>query len=166
MIELESASAIAKFVDVSLEQANRSGICAILGEIASAVKAKAVILWEADPDIPIGDDRARLFTAGHWMSPGKPPLVAHGLLVARSLAGRAIRTNRVLTSNEIWNDNRIEKPNFARQFYVNHRVGRCQIAPIEFLDGRMGALALYRSDQDEPFSEGGDYILLQSCQLL
>lgn len=156
---------LVELVNLALSQTHRTGICVILGELAKATNSYGAILWELDPDIPVSDPAARLFTAGHWFRSGKR-LAAHDLSVSHSLIGQAIQNKRLETADDVWEHPQTAKSDLAQQFYKEHDIARCQVVPVHFSDNKPGAVILYRTSDSPPFPATGEPLLLQFCRLL
>lgn len=163
-IEQTFTQTIVEFVNSALNQKERTGICDILGEIAKATNAYGAILWEPDPYILLDSKDARLFTAGHWFDGGKR-LAAHDLSIKKSLAGSAIRENRLVVANDIAQDEQTAKTDDARRFYTEHGVVKCQAAPVHFADASVGCITLFRTAEQQDFAEQNP-LFLHFCQLL
>jgi signal transduction histidine kinase len=161
---LES-SVIVDFVNFALGQNDRTGICAILGEIAKATNSAGATLWEMDPDIPLNDPAARLFIAGHWFQSGRR-FAAYDLSVWGSLAGTVMVSGQTNTMNDVAADPRFSKSRTAAKFYERHNIAKLQAAPVRFVDGSAGVLEVFRTANEPDFTTENQTLLERFCSLL
>jgi len=157
---------LTEFVDFSLRCRKRSDIALILARIANDLGCYGAILWELDPEIPLEDENARLFTAGHWFRDGKH-FASHTLKVRKSLVGKGILSGEVQVSNDLGEDPETAHSRAARRFYDDFGIHACRVAAVRPVEGTVAALALYRQPSDGPFTHpGSEDRLVSYCLLL
>jgi signal transduction histidine kinase len=137
-------------------------LTAILEALADALHADGCVLWEvhdtgANP--PVERWRDRLLALGSWFRNGKI-FAVHELRVDNCPTGWAIENNQATFSRSIVEDQRASlKSKAYEQFGLHSLVA----APFRYPDDpeTRGAITLYRSGANPPFTEADQNILAQ-----
>jgi signal transduction histidine kinase len=130
---------IAAFVLYALRQQGRSGAGEILQWLCKRFGAYCAILWQP---VPGPQPPQHLFVRAAWF-PGRF-WSRHDLPMDRSLAGEAIREQRVLQA--LRDDPRV---NSDDHLITDHGIRRICAIPVEIGVGGQGALVLLRQDPEE-----------------
>jgi signal transduction histidine kinase len=135
------AGGLATFVREALHHDSLSGLEAMLQLIAEAVGGYACILWEVTPLSNFERNTGGLFALAQWSADGRRCEVRD--LPLRSNTGEAIRTKRMRSVPNIHNNRRVHNDPFLKEAGVQSFL----CVPLEFVDGKVGALNIYRKEQ-------------------
>jgi len=133
-------------VQTAARQECLSGLCELLRTVAEISSSFGCVLWELAPYVHGGEPRdGRLYVLAQWF---------HGLntsatynLGLDSVTGSAILEQKAMNVGQISTDQRVRDQHpFLKHTHIN---SFCS-APLTFLDGRKGALNLYRAT---PFTD-------------
>jgi signal transduction histidine kinase len=135
---------ITDLVSTALNQNKLAGVPVMLQTIAQAVNAFGCILWQVAPgaDLKANPARGRLFVLADWFADQQHD-VLHDLPIDKSVTGKAILTQESTNVEDIWDPGNQVFTNdpFLSQTGIKTL---CSI-PIQFPDGALGAINLYRN---------------------
>ena len=136
---------------IGQDRPRREPLADMLIQLTSCFHADACVLWQTHQTSSGKRDirKAQLFVLASYCK-GRPLFALHNMNVRSSLTGLAIRKRSVLWTEDIHYDDRIDGvPDAIRQMQFKSMVS----APVTFLNREKGALNLYRSQPDLPFTK-------------
>jgi len=138
-----TATDLRELVATALAQDSRTGLSEMLSVIARSVEAQACILWQEAPFTQTSDDPSsgELFVLADWVESDRRSAL-YRLSLGNSATGMAILQNRPIPIEDILTDNRVDR---ADPFLPDLGVRSFCAVPIRFLDGKLGAVNVYRT---------------------
>jgi signal transduction histidine kinase len=154
---------ITTFVSTALSQNKLSVLSRMLESFTGAVDAYGCILWQVTPGSKVNKENPSgyLFVLAEWF-PEKKSDPMHDLPIARSITGEAVLSGKIKNIPDILN----EKNAYTDDpFLVETGVRSLCSVPIRFLDGRWGAVNLYRNEK-RPFDPDEVELIKQLAELV
>lgn len=142
-------------VTTALNQKDFSGFSKMLGCVAGMTRSWGAILWNLD------EKSSKIYVMAQWMQSKEMKVCIHSLPIKASLVGLAIADEKIMWSDDIWNDPKVYKDHgFLKEANINTMC----VFPISYKNGNKGALGLYRNN--EIFIEKDRNEIEQLCKLL
>ena len=146
-------------VQTAARQERLSGLCELLRTVAEISSSFGCVLWELAPYVQSGELKdGRLYVLAQWFH-GCSTSATYNLGLD-SVTGSAILEQKAMNVGQISTDHRVRDQHpFLKHTHIN---SFCS-APLTFLDGRKGALNLYRAT---PFTDAELERLVQMAWLV
>jgi len=158
---------IMNLVSTALSQNKLSIISGMLESLAKAVNAYGCILWQVVPGSKLDpvDPSGYLFVLAEWF-PNKKTDPLHDLPLEDSITGAAVLSGKLINIHNYHEDTyKGQKPYTKDPFIEETGIRSFCSVPLKFLDGRHGALNLYRTEL-VPFSPQEEEQIKQLASLV
>jgi signal transduction histidine kinase len=127
-------------------QTRISGLMNVLREISCDTDSFGCILWQIAKPFRLEPPEGHLFVLADWF-PDDRFCANHDLSIAKSKSGLGIRTRRQVNVKNVSQE--IAEPD---RFLIEAGITSFCTTPIEFLDGELGSLNLYRRANHRPYN--------------
>jgi signal transduction histidine kinase len=148
-MKIGALSDVRLLFQTAIEQSERSGLPKILEKFAEMTDACGCILWQVAAEA--GGAQGRLFVLADWFPGESGYSRLHNIpLRDDSAIGQAILSRRVVAGTSLPQDQKLGGS--AKQPLDDPTIKWLCVVPIDFHDGAVGAVSLYRTSE-HPFSD-------------